>query len=227
MQENDFDFDELDFKPITKGLGFHHKEKTSEKTIDTLEERSALLKKDFEKHHKENNQLTANSDRLNMGELAPFYSNNEKIDDIEIESNIETEVSYKKANKFTRLVAWGIDMSILICASFSVLYAVLSLEGLAINLDFIHSIQLELAIVVGSIFTLFYFFYFSVLEISKNSTLGKFVLGLRVRRTDSQRVSLADCFLRAFYSLLSFMSLGIFSLIDLQSSMTSTVVVKK
>ena len=70
--ESIFDGD-LDFKPLTKGLGFHHSVKDKKEVSQSLIQKSMELKSDLESRATILNNNSNHAISTNMGDLSPFY----------------------------------------------------------------------------------------------------------------------------------------------------------
>lgn len=240
MNREDIDFDklfddEMPFKPITSGLGFHHEK---EKKLDTLKARQndleqslnsravqikrerAIETRNFELKDSVKNQAAQKS----MGDLAPFYNERQKN---EVELNVADfsapELS-KTASPLARAAAFSLDMAIVLSSlGFILLTAVLnsglSLEAIGerLNLGFAVANLLPLL-------ALFYVFYFSFFDKTKFSTPGKRLMGARVESLEGAPMTMGQSFSRALVLALSG---GLLGAIDLHSKLSNTKVIKR
>lgn len=235
-EEFDIDFD---FKPITDGLGFHNNEKKQNLKSSTLKEKSEMLRADLlkktsevESKRVEIHKTKPSSQAFDMkqsGELSAFYQSPVE-QKIKVEFNKTTPTEFKDNKESIgmnlRLVAYIIDIIILFVS-----ISTLSLMALVLGdvpLSFARESFSEMSFKVN-LFFVFYFIYslyFSFFDTSKFSSLGKNILGMRVKSTDSNRVTMAQSYLRANITLFSILTLGLISMLDVHSKITSTIVCK-
>lgn len=238
MNSDDIDFDkmfeqDMPFKPLTKGLGFHHEPKDEQK-LGTLKARS----KDLEKSLNERAALLNKSsvregfEEKDMGDLAPFYGvKNEKPvrapKAIEEKVKVAPSATKAKAGLVARFAAFALDLAVLLCALAVTFLSILLFSGISLLLVR-ESLSLEFAAVyVLPVGLLFYFFYFSFFDKTNFSTPGKKMMGLKVVSETSPRVSMAQSFARSAICLASVLSGGMASLLDFQGKLTETKVVNR
>jgi uncharacterized RDD family membrane protein YckC len=215
------DFD-IDFKPITSGLGFNHPKTTDPKSF--VVEKKASLNSSL-------NISLKNEIGFHKNEFAKFYEDiktNELVSSsIEkpIVSNKETEIYFQDAKSSKRILAYLFDVSLVISLVSLVLVAMSRL----IQVDLVSTFMLypeELFPLAFILFVGFYLIYFSIFEKTSQSSLGKSIFSLRVVRVDQKPLSLLVLLLRSFITLLNILSLGLFSYFDLQSKISGTRVIK-
>lgn len=234
-------FDNLEIKPLTKGLGFHHSLQEEKKVEVSLKAKSKSLQKDLELRAKKlntNSQVTrktAGSNSINMGELAPFYnteSENELAQEVKLSQEIKKPKSKKKIKVSTeasigiRFIAWLLDTSVIaVMISFIPVSIVTfsSIDASVFNI-FLKSADL----IAGSVifFTMIYHFYFSFFDKTEFGTLGKRVFSLKVVNEKGSCISFGQSFTRCFITIFSIVTLGITSLLKFQDKITETKVVK-
>jgi uncharacterized RDD family membrane protein YckC len=215
-----------------------------------LAKKSEMLKKDFEESKIEKAKLNASSinERKiatdpSMGELSPFYDNksnfkkndlnkfekiSKRLEDkpsLEIHEKITKNVDLKKAGVIYKMLAYVIDCScvlLLVLSSISLiaLSAQIPLDELTIF------VSREFIIAFAPIFLLFYIFYFTLLERTSFSTLGKRIFSLKVVKVNKKNLSLITTFSRCFISLTSVLTLGLPVFLGWQDKLTDTMVVK-
>lgn len=229
---DEFDISEDSFKPVTKGLGFHHENKK----INT-----------FKSTPKEIKQLSAKSNKLSTKSLLneistsnksvatksvpsgleAFYGQSNKAEFEEkkvVEKNSAPVRKLELASNLSQFSAWIIDM--LLVASFSLVTTILLIlvSGMSFQ-SFLKIIPiLDLAIFSSVLFSIYYLLYFTVLDLS--ATPGKIIMGIRLIRTNDKNVEVKHTFTRAFVSLLSFVALFLPMVIDFQGRLSDTKVVK-
>jgi uncharacterized RDD family membrane protein YckC len=231
--DNEIDdlLDNFEFKPITEGLGFHHSLKEKAKVVTELNLRSDSLKKDIQTRVNilSKDEIISASSDVNMGELAPFYNENNSAQTtppvLALEEKSEEEF-VSIAHMGMRLFAWIIDILVLITSmlvTFAsiVFFAELPMESLSALMI---SDQISTSFLfIGS---LFYIFYFTFLDKTSYSSLGKNILGLKIiSQKKSNRVSLAQSFFRVLLSILSLPLLGLPLLLRVQDRLTETQVI--
>lgn len=226
--------DDFEFKPITKGLGFHHGEKQSEETLDTLKARSLDLEKSINERASELNKIRkiSNPIRTNtletkdLGELAPFYSSVEEKK-TELELNVSEAETYETASQTIRFLSFGLDLGVIFSAFGLIILSTLLASGISLGVVRESLNILFFATTVLPLGVMFYLFYFSFFDKTVFSTPGKKVLGLTVQSTTGNRVKMSQSFVRALLTLISVATLGMTSVLDLHSKLTDTRVVKK
>ena len=235
MDNIDHEIDDLlesfDFKPVTEGLGFYHSLKEKKQVVTSLNQTSDSLKADIEKRVNilKNEEGTKPSSGINRGELAPFYSENEQmeISTPNIELSIEQGVpDIRPAIMGMRTLAWLIDIvilatSLLVTFASIIFFAELPLE--VINLVMISD---QIFVSLAFISLMYYVFYFTFLDKTTYSTLGKNILGLKlISQKLSKNVSLTQSFFRVFLTLLTVPLLGLPLLLRAHDKVTETEVV--
>jgi uncharacterized RDD family membrane protein YckC len=211
---------ELDFKPITSGLGFHHQKATEIKPIITEKTVAMSSVNSFQSPKKDMN--------VYQNDLAMFYNQGQgQINEMPMpELKVTEEVSFKLASGTHRVFAYLTDLLLVS----SVLALVVTVMARTIRMDLMEiwsQYPNEITPLVMTLFCGFYLLYFSIFEKSGHSTLGKNLFGLKVMSIDNQAMSLVSLLARSTVSLLNFVSLGLFCYFDLQNKITSSKVVRK
>lgn len=228
-------FEDFDFKPLTKGLGFHHSLQETSQIKTDLNMQSESLKRDLEMRSDKvlSDSLSDNHKKpVNMGELAPFYADSEKAFNkapkLSDTLSDEIELRYHDASNTYKAGAWFIDV-ILVSAMF-----ILCLGSIFLFAEFpfsyIENIMVSNDIFFSfvSLYLMFYVFYFTFLDKTDHSTFGKKMMGIKVVTTlESKNISLVSSCYRALLSFVSILSLGIFTILSLDSVLTNTRVVQK
>lgn len=212
---DDIDFD---FKPITSGLGFHHQKATeikpimTERTV-TVSPLSSTLnpKKEMNVYH---------------SDLSMFYGQNDSVAAPVSEPKVKIEEKYHPlASKPQRFFAYLSDLFMVS----SILGLVLTVMARTISMDLMDvwsQYPNEITPLVLVLFCGFYLIYFSIFEMTNQSTLGKNLFGLRVTGVDNKPLSLTTLLMRSSIGLLNFISLGLFSYFDLQNKVTNSKVIR-
>jgi hypothetical protein len=209
---------EFNFKPITSGLGFHTQKINDVKPIIT--ERTVVVSP---------LQVTPNVKKeLNVyqNDLSIFYNQNQStLPNHETDLSINEEKVYKNASKTQRVLAYFLDLFLLT----SVLGIVLFVMARSIDMDLMEiwtTYPDEMTPLFVTLFCGFYLIYFSIFEKASQSTFGKNLFGLRVTSQDNSSLSLGILLLRSTFSLLNFVSLGLFSYFDLQNRISGSKVIQ-
>lgn len=234
MNNDNFDIDNLlendqIFKPLTDGLGFHHSIKEKKDIKIDLKKKQIQLKDDLEKRSRVLNQKEFNKEKkqsMSMGELAPFYAqDNEKDNDLDL--NINPQDSVKPASLTSRTIAWGLDFLLVLTGATTIFISIILAND--IPLSFIRSnlYNLDLLITVGTIFILFYSFYFSFFDKTLFSTPGKKIMGIKVVSVRGSQLTLGQSFNRVMITLCSLFSFGLGHILKLQDKLTDTMVIHK
>lgn len=236
---DDFNISEDSFKPMTKGLGFHHEQKRSSfkpapKEVKpfgvarTQPKAAAIL------NTLSNKNTAAASQHMPTG-LEAFYGTkgissnqvqqNDTSKKIEMfEEARESKTSSKLASPSMQLFAWAIDL--LVIASFVAVTGALLVLASGIQYEMFARLisKQDLGIFTASIFSIYYLLYFTILDLSASP--GKTIIGIRLVKTDNTNVSVKHTFTRALVSLLSSIALFLPTLLDFQGRLSDTKVVK-
>jgi hypothetical protein len=230
--DNNFDdiFNEdFDFKPITEGLGFHEKKDFQTEKKSDLAKQSLELKRDLETAER---KLNSHASELDLGELAPFYGQPVARPSIpakqEIE-NIEAPVAMieakDNASVFIRFFAWTLDFVVVGLTFLATLSLIV--VGSGVTFEFMMKPQVLEMFLLNTlpIYLMIYLFYFSFLDKTTLSTVGKNLLNLRVVTYEDTKIRYTTSLLRSFIQLLGLLTLGFSNLLDIPGKMTRTKVV--
>jgi uncharacterized RDD family membrane protein YckC len=232
MTNNDFD-NEIDgllsddnlFKPITEGLGFHHSLKNKNEIKTTLVQKSLELKEDLNARAKElsgrSTQVASNP--VQMGELAPFYG---KIEENPLVLQIEESIAtFNLAPMSRRFVAWMLDLAVILSILSVVFIGTLISSGIPLGYVRVNLFELEFAFSATVMFLCFYVFYFSFFDKTKYSTPGKHLLGLQVVDLNKKPITFIASMTRSLITIVSFLTLGLASILKIQDKLTDTDVI--
>lgn len=236
--EKDLDIlfdDNFEFKPITKGLGFHHSIKEKKEVTTSLKHQQAQLKDDLHQRNKALNKTINRPNISDMGELAPFYQeqkNQEVTLNItqnaqSINTSLEDEDQSIAVSMFTRFGAWIVDM-IIVTIIFSVSFISMMILT-EIPLEIVRKLIMtaDLFVTIIPIFAIFYIFYFSFFDKTTFSTPGKKLAGLKVVNAKNKNISMIQALMRSLITLISFLTFALLVILDAQSKITDTKVVKR
>lgn len=231
MKDFDDTMDDFDFKPLTKGLGFHHslQEKTKLKT--DLKLQSESLKSDLDERAK---KLLSDSSHqtmktTHMGELSPFYEEIPTLDEIPSLKNItdkKIEYRYFDAPMNLRLKAWVMDMGVIITMFAVTVGSLFLLVDMPFDVLAKVMISADIAPSMLLIFSLFYVFYFSTLDKTAHSTLGKNFFNIKVIGMREDMTLLLSTF-KCILSLFSIVSMGMLTVLSVPDQISKTRVVQK
>lgn len=234
--DNEFNLEDLSFKAVNKGLGFHHKEALKNSaplvkraTKTSLKEVSTTPAVIIGKNTKTQNSfdpiaLTSAELALLGGQKKTQKVDTQQVETLHGEVPLKSEKKSKDAGVINQTFAWLVDAScITTCLATTVaLFSLLSgihwstLAGLVT--------PLEMGMFLGTLFIIYYLLYFTVLDL--HQTPGKSLLGVRLERLDGRRVKVKQTFTRAIVGLLSFALLGLPLTMDFQGKLSDTKVVR-
>ncbi len=235
---DEFMISEESFKPMTKGLGFHHDQKRpsfkpAPKEVKVFGAQSSAAFKP---------NVTATLNTLNSSTMAKasahvptgleaFYGQSSTSS--QAQNNLvigqpeevkPVKINYKTAPLFTQFAAWITDL--LVIASFVAITGALLVLASGIELKMYSRLISfkDLIAFSAAIFSIYYLLYFTILDLSASP--GKTMMGLRVVRNDGKSLSVKYTFNRALISLLSAIALFLPLVLDFQGRLSETKVVK-
>lgn len=230
MDKNEIDdlMKDFDFKPVTKGLGFHHSigdkkeikvdmEHHKKALLDELENRSLKIKKDQD----------ISNQKVNMGELSAFYADETQLEvnDLpDLVSKVEKIKTYD-ASLTTRCFAWAVDALIVFTMLLTTIFAIMIMADMPLEFLNFYMITDDLRYSFIAMYLMYYIFYFSIMDKTNYSTLGKRLFNIKVIGT-YKPLNLMASTARALLSVFSVFTLGLFTLLTLHDSFTGTKVVK-
>jgi uncharacterized RDD family membrane protein YckC len=223
---DDFEINAESFKPVTSGLGFHKdQKKASFKPMPQVKLEKANHKAPL------NNILSTNELKIkNSGPsgLEAFYGTAATVRE---ERTLEMEIGTKKisrkekeASQGAQFSAWMIDLFIIL-SSVVITGAAL---GLASGIDFKLLAQLvtkqDLLIFGGTVFSIYYMLYFTILDLSNSP--GKSMMRVKLSTTDGQSLSVQHTFTRSLVSVISIFIFCLPLLLDFQGRLSDTKIIK-
>lgn len=234
--DNEFNLEDLNFKAVNKGLGFHHKETlknaaplVKRATKTSLKEANTTPAVILGKNPKTQNDfdpiaLTQAEVALLGGHKAAPKTETPKAETLHGEIPLKTEKKAKEAGVVNQTVAWIIDIAC-ITASLATTVALFTLLS-GIHWSTLVGLvpAIEMGMFLGSLFVIYYLLYFTVLDL--HQTPGKSLLGVRLERLDGRRVKVKQTFTRALVGLISFALLGLPLTMDFQGKLSDTKVVR-
>lgn len=214
-------FDDLDFKPITSGLGFNQKNNNPKPAFtDRVSPQSASQTPVA--------LATNTASEVYQNDLSAFYNNTAAPQVIAaVSKNTEVEVRrYKTASYGVRFGAFIADLLFIS----SLLSIVMVVMARIIHMDAIsawRNYPQEITPLIVSLFIGFYLMYFSIFDKNPGASLGKTLFNLRVVQKEGQKaMSFSQLLTRSLITLFGFLSLGLFSYFDLQNKITGSEVVR-
>lgn len=232
MQEHDQDIDKLledfEFSAITDGLGFHHSVSEPAKVEKSLSQKANELDQDLKRHIK-NLKATKSDSNIHRGDLTPFYSQEsveekpiEKLEELIAEEDLVETV--QAASSELRFFAWTMDVSLVVILSAITTLLSFYSSGIPMNsITLTSEVSLSL---FGSMLLLFYLLYFTVLDATEHSTVGKRLCGMRVVKS-LKPISLSLSLKRSMFCLISLGLAGLPALLKTQDLFFETQVIKK
>lgn len=237
---DEFQITEDTFKPMTKGLGFHHDVKRpsfkpAPKEVKPFAPSKSPMTSSLSSMPSLNQTAkTPVGSHLPSG-LEAFYgakpqaetnlSQNLFEQPVKKEEVKTAPVSTKKtAAQSSQFLAWIVD--VLVIASFVALTGALLVFASGIELHMYSRLisNQDLATFGAAIFSIYYLLYFTILDLS--ATPGKTIFGIRLVKSDGSEVSVKHTFARALISLVSGVALFLPMLLDFQGRLSDTKVVK-
>jgi len=230
-QEIDDLIENFDMKPITDGLGFHHSLQDKRNITVSLKGKKKSLAADFENRMNQLKTETPKTTTINMGELAPFYNSQEgdqPVRELNLNQDTNTAENVMIANNYEatlglRFGAWLLDMAVLTTLMFLLFTSIIFLAELPLEFFSIFMVSDDILISFLVITSLFYTFYFSFLDCTAYSTVGKRILGLKVKSTKG-RMNLVSSFFRSCITLISIPLLCLPIMLKLHDRLTDTIV---
>jgi uncharacterized RDD family membrane protein YckC len=202
----EFDIDSFEFKPVTKGLGFHQDE-IKENNTRKFKRTQTIAQKERIKY--EERSVTINS---------PVVENKKLILKEEL-SPIKNEKT-KNARMGLQFTSFVFDL-VLICAiQLSLNFAFLKLVQLDSFSKFLQFTWKEQSL----FFSFLFLFYFTILELA--STPGKKIFDLKLQPTLGKKLSIDQTLVRSIVTLLSFLTAGMPLLFDFQGKLSDTKVIE-
>ncbi len=223
-------FDDFDFKPLSKGLGFHHANKSEEAVKEAtrmMVERAAPARPSapgrsqhpFEQHRLAQASVEAPRDFV-QNDLALFYA-------AKVEPQIQIEEAFVPvlaASKSLRLSAFAVDMFIVGGLTAGTLQSVSLMTGLDVWSE-MWVLEPTMLTAIVLLFSGYFLLYFTLLEKFQGKSLGKDLMGLALET--EHRPQMILLFMRALITLLGFLSLGLTNAVDLPGMITNTKVIRE
>jgi len=213
-EQIDFDTDDFNFTPLTTGLGFNHERdkrvlKTG-KNVNMIAEPAVIQKNQLkEKIFDASSYLDVFEKKLSIQkeEVAK-----EKLEEVIQLAPVRMQIS-----------AWLIDVLVIFALMSVTMIFSAAVPGMKLN-DFLNLISFKDMLIFSVImFVCYYVLYFSIMDYF--ITPGKYLLNIRLVRTNGANLSLKDTFIRSLVSAASFSALCVPLYIDFHGKISDTKVI--
>ena len=217
--------DNLDFRPVTKGLGFHNEEirRTPltkkiihDQNLKSIPERSPGISRKIE---------TKTRDRVPLPSISGMGSFYDKVPAKEISKKRgKKKKVFEEANSYIQFIAWLVD--ILFVSFFVTLTAgsLILVSGIEYKL-LLRAVEVsDIAVFLAAIFSTYYLTYFTIFDLSISP--GKFLCNIRLVDASGKSTTPKNTLIRALVTLVSLPIFGLPSILDFQGKLSDSVVVK-
>lgn len=228
---DEFDIDSYDFKPVTKGLGFHDPLEKSKrvKTAKTQvhpQTRARVNKINLSTNHLQNTPTTVSDPSLMTG-IDALYGNKPLEENLKPQQAERKAVKVKRKEATTMQMAGAFILDLLLVSLINIVLFV-AFYGFAfktISIPGIKSFILTSLPFFAILFSLIFITYFSLLE--PMVTWGKRLWGIKTVLVGSNNpVTIKSSFVRALISLCSFPLLFFPLIFDFQGKLSDSSVVQ-
>jgi uncharacterized RDD family membrane protein YckC len=207
--------DDLQFRPISKGLGFHqpkdvrpHIGATTPTTRNTISAQTSSANNLLSRTNPPSLKRSSSLVRKSM--VSEAIASTEQLVEDRVLLSSATKVSL-----LSRFMSWAIDITALVLLMAASSALIFQLNNFSwdeplqfFHIDFFWNLYLPLGL--G-----FYMFYFMLFERVTGQTLGKLIMGLKVVRLNSDLPpTLWQSFLRNIFNLASLATLGLLTIYD-------------
>jgi uncharacterized RDD family membrane protein YckC len=200
---DEIDLDQITFKPITQGLGFH----PEKKEIPIIRSKMSTPRP-----------------------TQPFSTTFVSAPNVSAPKakvaipKIEVKVLEVAPSSF-RLMAFVVDILIVLTGTAITLFILGLGSGLSIEILVSILAPKEIILFTIGVFSIYFLFYFTILDLS--STVGKSFMGLEMKTLDGKRAGIQNSFFRSFITLLSIPLLGTPAIAEVQEKLSGTKIYKK
>ncbi|MFT6068798.1 MAG: putative RDD family membrane protein YckC [Bacteriovoracaceae bacterium] len=202
----EFDIDSFEFKPVTKGLGFHQ-DKIKESSTRKFKRTQTIAQKERIKY--EERSITINN---------PVVETKKPV--IKEELISKKEVKVKNARMGLQFTSFVFDFVLICLIQLGLNFAFLKLVQLDSFSKFLEFTWKEQSL----FFSFLFLFYFTILELA--STPGKRIFDLKLDTTVGKKLSIDQTLIRSVVTLLSFLTAGMPLLFDFQGKLSDTRVIE-
>jgi len=208
----DFDIDNFDFKPVTKGLGFHQEKQIETKTVVTPRPKTRQRIEKVARVEKNREIPSVELPRPNNIQI--------KISDKEKSVAKKSEIKLKPARLGVQGTGFVFDLFIILGTQVLINAAFLKLSGLTNIVQFLEFTWIEQSI----FFSFIFLFYFTIFDLVASP--GKRIFSLRLNSTSSNKVTVDQTLIRSVVTLLSFITVFMPLIFDFQGKLSDTKVVE-
>lgn len=256
IEIDDFQLSEESFKPMTKGLGFHHEPKKqafkpapqeSKPIVHTKSLPSTSVKANASGTTRSQSQSfvpmadlskdnqKATNTHIPSG-LEAFYSTNNSalVNNNAVDSNFFEEKSKTTSTKTVKKYQQASGLAqfsayfidILLICSFVIFTAALLVLASGIEFSMYSRIISTQDLAIFAVAMFSIYYLLYFTILDASSTPGKTIFGLKLIKTDGRPVAVKDSFFRAIISLVSGIALFLPLMLDFHGKLTDTKVVK-
>ena len=225
----EFNFDEVSFKPLTKGLGFHKKEAQKASIgniVNTGNTQPAPqpLPNKFKGH-----QVLPSKGQESLG---TFYGHSngwqnpfeDTATQEEVEPQADDSREYCEAPSFEKLFSFLVDLSLIMGLTFITFLSFFYFSPLKAGdvINFLSSLNFLKFFLV--LFSIYYITYFSFLDLGRSP--GKLLFNLKLVDLNGGQLSFKHTFLRSIISLISFLVAFLPLIVDFHGKLSDSKLVK-
>lgn len=205
---------EVEFKPISSGLGFHHQPQFKKEITVKLPKIQPT-------------STAANQQEFYRGDLAQFYAQ-AKIKEAQVNAVKIQEKSLEKvfrpALTSQRMMAWVLDQFFVLSLVSITLLVMERFTAIGIFNELLKFSEAAWTS-VGMLWMVYQIFYFTFSERIFKKTIGKEIVGIEIRSKNNP--DLMTSLVRGLIKVFSILSFGILAWYDVQSKATDTQVIRQ
>ena len=231
-----FTEDSVGFKPVTKGLGFHHKH-DSKPTIPTYSVNKGTQNR-FQNAPKSSgvpssfSSSEAKSHTTVASGLEAFYqTGNTSVETLQ-EPSLEPKVQRTTKRKAVQTEAkasvvfgaWAIDATLITSLNIALHGIFLLMTGMSIESAQVLLADQDFIIFSGVLFSILYLIYFSFFDLGQ--TIGKGMLGIRLVSEKAEKLTMTQTLTRAGISLASLVLLFFPLVLDFHGKISETKIIE-
>jgi uncharacterized RDD family membrane protein YckC len=232
------DLDDLEFKALSDGLGFHQENQTPEVFMKTKKPYQSLAKKELGHKPLPMSKEVETKPVVKTATLpqplmpsVPSVPLSSELTESMAEAKKEVKKNEKKASPIVmasvaqRVGAFLIDFMSIIAGVAILLAGFALVLNKVLGAPYSYSFSYEFINYYAILFVLMSFFYFAIMESS--STFGKKIFSISVKKVDGSRLTLFNSVGRVVLTFLSFFAMGLPLILDFPSKLSDTVVVQE
>lgn len=228
---DEFNIDDIDFRPINKGLGFHHAEK--EKITQIKKNASAPIVSNIQGQRAEVVSspipTSMGSGNLHSGPISPelqaFYGQRPVTQTNKLkqkEKVVIAETKHAVLAPISKVFAsWVVDFACIAALMGLLTFSFIFTVNISFT-EFLAQMKVSDMAIFGVLLSILYVSYFSILDLAQ--TPGKILLRLKVESVDSS-LTFKATLIRATVSMISTLLIGLPALLDFSGKLSDTKVV--